>query len=85
MERNAGLLLAGATLVGGFAIGKAALDHYFATQRGEVQPLEEATEDNPVKDVVSFVIFMANLGYLVSEGPKLLESWDQFGVAELLQ
>jgi hypothetical protein len=83
MNRNAGLLLAGATLVGGAAIGKAAVDHYFATQAGTQPKLEEQTEHNPVKDVVSFIVFALNLGYIVTQGPKMIEAWEQFDVSQL--
>lgn len=85
MNRNAGLILAGATLIGGFAVGKAAVDHVMDTRAGKVRPLEQAEEEDSVKDVVSFLIAMFNIGYLVHEGPKMYESWQEFDAGDLLQ
>lgn len=77
--------MAGGTLVGGAAIGKAAVDHYFESRAGTAVPLERQTEHNPVKDVVSFAIFVLNVGYLITQGPKMIESWQEFDPGQLLE
>jgi hypothetical protein len=77
VNQKAALFLGGATIVGGFAIGRAAVQHARDTKAGKAGPLVPVdVAPDKVQDVVSFLIGMTLIGYAIYQTPKLLSEWN---------
>jgi hypothetical protein len=82
MQSRAVLFLVGATLVGGFAVGRAAIEHAQASKAGLAGPLvPEYVPPDPVADVISYLIAMTLIGYSIHETPKLIGELRQYAAA----
>jgi hypothetical protein len=82
MNRHAGLLLAGATFVGGAAIGKAAVDHLMTPKDDPSRVMPAAKLP---RDPLSILIAVAGMAYTIYSAPAMWESWKNFDPESILE
>ena len=94
MNRNAALLVAGATAVGGFVLGKSVLDHYRHTQGEKTRIQDEDVEEfeeqhyaaagfrkpqgRAADEVVAWVAGISGIAYTIYSLPQMFAELKQW-------